>query len=250
MTLDEQKWAAEDYGQTARFVADLAGGVFAWLDPKAGERILDLGCGDGALTADLVSAGASVLGVDGSESMVEAAIARGLDARLGDGQALEFNNEFDAVFSNAALHWMRDADAVISGVKQALKPGGRFVAEFGGHGNVAAIVTAMRAVAQRRGGDENIAAPWFFPTPDEYRERLEAQGFTVKRIDLFPRPTLVTAGMQAWLKTFRTPFFTQYGADQDAVLEEVTALLAPVLCDTKGNWTADYVRLRVEAALG
>ena len=113
MTLDEQKWAAEDYGQTARFVADLAGGVFAWLDPKAGERILDLGCGDGALTADLVSAGASVLGVDGSESMVEAAIARGLDARLGDGQALEFNNEFDAVFSNAALHWMRDADAVI-----------------------------------------------------------------------------------------------------------------------------------------
>jgi trans-aconitate methyltransferase len=243
----EQKWAADDYAQTARFVADLAGGVFAWLAPLAGERILDLGCGDGALTVKIVEAGAEVLGIDGSENMVEAARKLGLGARVGDGQALDFNNEFDAVFSNAALHWMLDADAVISGVKRALKPGGRFVTEFGGHGNVAAIVTAMRAVAQRRGGDDALVAPWFFPSPDEYRERLEAQGLTVRRVELHPRPTLVNAGMGAWLKTFRTPFFAQFGTEEDAVLEEVTDLLAPVLRDTRGNWTVDYVRLRVEA---
>jgi SAM-dependent methyltransferase len=165
-----------------------------------------------------------------------------------DGQRLTFEAEFDAVFSNAALHWMRDAPAVIAGVRRALRPGGRFVAEFGGHGNVAAIVTAMRATALRRGGDPDLAGPWFFPTPEVYADMLEREGFTVRRIGLYPRPTPLRTGMREWLKVFRLPFFEQFGGEREAVLSDVVALLEPCLCDARGHWTADYVRLRVEAA--
>jgi trans-aconitate methyltransferase len=242
-----QTWSADTYDTHARFVSDLAGDVLAWLNPKAGERILDLGCGDGVLTADLVACGASVIGVDTSDDLLRAAAARGLDVRHMDGQALAFAQDFDAVFSNAALHWMRDAPAVVEGVWRALKPGGRFVAEFGGHGNVAAIVTAIRAVAKARGASGELAAPWFNPTPAEYRGLLEATGFKVSRIGLFPRPTPLKTGMAEWLKLFRNPFFEQFDNEAETALDTVVELLRPALCDRTGNWTADYVRLRVEA---
>ncbi|MGH6907887.1 MAG: class I SAM-dependent methyltransferase, partial [Aestuariivirga sp.] len=184
-----QKWSAETYDAHARFVSDLASEVMAWLDPKAGERILDLGCGDGVLTAELAARGADVLGIDISEDLLRASARRGVAVMHMSGEALAFESEFDAVFSNAALHWMPNASAVVAGVWRALKPGGRFAAEFGGHGNVAAIATALRAVAQIRGGDKSLAAPWFYPTPTEYRDLLAVAGFTVRRIGLFPRPT-------------------------------------------------------------
>jgi trans-aconitate methyltransferase len=242
-----QVWSAETYARHARFVSDLAGPVLEWLAPQAGERVLDLGCGDGVLTAELARRGVSVLGIDISESLLKAAAERGVETRHMDGQNLPFDGEFDAVFSNAALHWMSNASAVIEGVFRALKPGGRFVAEFGGHGNVAAVTTAMRATARRRGGDAALAGPWFFPSVAVYREMLEERGFRVVRIGLFPRPTPLASGMIAWLRVFRRPFFAQFGADEDLVLSEVEELLAPSLRDAKGNWTADYVRLRVEA---
>jgi trans-aconitate methyltransferase len=242
-----QSWQAQAYRENARFVADLAGPVLEWLDPKPGERILDLGCGDGVLTEALAQRGCRVTGVDASDDLLDAASKRGVDVRHMDGQDLTFDNEFDAVFSNAALHWMTAAEKVIDGVSRALKPGGHFVAEFGGHGNVAAIATALRAAALRRKADLHLAAPWFFPSPDVYRDMLEKQGFQVKRIGLFPRPTPLKTGMAAWLKVFRAPFFEQFGDDQTEVLAEVEELLRPALCDAHGNWTADYVRLRVEA---
>lgn len=242
-----QRWQAASYAAHARFVAELAGPIVEWLAPQPGERILDLGCGDGALTEALAATGAEVVGVDTSEELLAAARSRGLDVRPIDGEALPFTAEFDAVFSNAALHWMRRADAVVAGVHRALKPGGRFVAEFGGHGNVAAIITAMRAAARRLGGDEALAGPWFFPTPEEYRRVLEARRFAVRRIGLFPRPTPLKSGMAEWLKVFRRPFFDQFGDRADSVMAEVEDLLRPVLMDAKGEWTADYVRLRVEA---
>jgi SAM-dependent methyltransferase len=246
-TTAQQTWSAETYARNARFVSDLGADALAWLDPRPAERILDLGCGDGALTVRIAEAGAHVVGVDASEAFVTAARARGLDVRHGDGEALDFEADFDAVFSNAALHWMRDADAVITGVRRALKPHGRFVGEFGGHGNVAAIVTAMRAVAARHGIDESLVAPWYFPTAAEYTERLEAGGFRVDRTALIPRPTPLPSGLSGWLRTFRVPFFHAAGQEADRIAAEIEALLAPALRDGAGTWTADYVRLRFEA---
>lgn len=242
-----QVWSSTSYDTHARFVSDLAVGVVEWLAPGKGERILDLGCGDGVLTSEIAALGADVVGVDSSEDFIRSAKARGLDARLMDGEALTFGPEFDAVFSNAALHWMPKAESVVAGIARALKPGGRFVAEFGGHGNVAAIVTAMRAVGLMRGGDVSLANPWYFPAPDIYRDVLERHGFAVKRIALIPRPVVLKTGIAEWLKLFRTPFFAQFGDKADEALSDTVELLRPALCDARGNWTADYVRLRVEA---
>lgn len=243
----KQTWSAGTYSEHGRFVADLAGVVFEWLAPQSGERILDLGCGDGALTQKIVDAGADVLGVDMSDDLLAAARERGLVVRKVDGQVLDFDVEFDAVFSNAALHWMNKSEDVVQGISRALKPGGRFVAEFGGHGNVAAIVTAMRAVGAGRGGDPSLAGPWFFPSPEVYTDMLGDAGFDVRRAELHPRPTLLKTGMKEWLKLFRKPFFEQFGDEASDVLSEVEQLLRPCLCDARGNWTADYVRIRVEA---
>src|SRR5271154_6174345 len=181
----KQDWKAETYEKHAHFVPALGQAVLDLLAPKAGERILDLACGDGVLTKKIAAAGASVYGVDGSADMIAAATARGLEARVMDGMSLQFDHEFDAVFSNAALHWMKaDPDAVIRGVARALKPGGRFVAEMGGHGCVAAITVAL-VVALERHGVANAAShiPWYFPTFDDYRGRLERNGFTVDYIE-------------------------------------------------------------------
>ena len=243
-----QDWSPDRYAANARFVPDLGRPVVALLAPVAGERVLDLGCGDGALTVELVRAGAEVVGVDASQAMVNVAREAGLDARVMDGAALAFNGEFDAVFSNAALHWMAAPQRVAAGVYRALKPGGRFVGEFGGHGNIAAIVTAIRAVLAGRDLPAPENSPWFFPTAQEYRALLEAAGFTAETVELFARPTPLPTGMAAWLTTFADPYLGGLGeAEKTDIIEDVCRLLAPSLCDGAGQWTADYVRLRFHA---
>lgn len=246
-----QTWKADRYAQHAHFVPALGKAVLDLLKPVSGERILDLGCGDGALTEKIAASGASVVGIDAAAEMVAAAQARGLDARLIDGMRLNFVAEFDGVFSNAVLHWMKDdPDAVIAGVARALKPGRRFVGEMGGHGCVAAITVAMMAVLERHGVEGKSAIPWYFPTVDDYRARLERGGFSVEYIQLVPRPTPLPTDMAGWLDTFAQPFLRHLPAQSRVgARDEVVALLRPVLCDGAGRWTADYMRLRFVAYL-
>jgi trans-aconitate methyltransferase len=241
----QQTWDASLYAGNGRFVALLAESLVQTLQPQAGERILDLGCGDGFLTRRLAESGATLVGVDASPQMVAAAKDRGVDARCVSGEALSFDGEFDAVFSNAALHWMTDHDTVLQGVYRALKPGGRFVAECGGQGNIAAIRVALLAVLKAHGiSVERIENNRFY-APAEYRSRLERHGFQVEEITLTPRPTPLPSGMTEWLQTFRQSVFAQLPvAEQPAAIEQVVTLLKPVLCDAEGDWTADYVRLR------
>jgi SAM-dependent methyltransferase len=244
----EQTWRAETYAKNAAFVPAFGSAVVEWLAPRPGERILDLGCGDGTLTQQIAAAGAQVIGIDGSADFVAAARAKGLDARVADAHALGFEREFDAVFSNAALHWMLEPDRVIESVARALVPGGRFVGELGGEGNVAAIVAALRASLARRGIDAQSRFPWYFPSAAAYAERLRAGGFRVERIDCFARPTPLPTGMSAWLDTFAQPFFAGLDpATRREIASEVEAMLAPELQEPSGRWVADYVRLRFSA---
>jgi trans-aconitate methyltransferase len=244
----QQTWDPEVYAQHARFVSDLGTAVLDLLAPNRGERILDLGCGDGVLTKKLQDIGCHVVGVDGSEAQVEAAKNLGIDSRVVDGHQLSFEAEFDAVFSNAALHWMKDADAVIAGVWQALKPGGRFVAECGGYGCVVTIEGALMSALNRRGIQGRAVNPWYFATTEDYGSRLERRGFKVNYIALIPRPTPLPGDIDGWLQTFAQSFTSALPEEERAeFLAEVKEELRPKLCDAAGQWTADYVRLRFVA---
>jgi len=246
-----QDWQAGRYAHNAGFVAELGSPVLDLLAPTPQERILDLGCGDGVLTAKLAGLCAAVVGIDAGPDMVRAARDRGLDAQVMNATQLAFETEFDAVFSNAVLHWIQDPDAVIAGVWRALKPGGRFVGEFGGHGNVAAITLSLVAALGARGIDGAARIPWYFPTVEAYAARLRAGGFTVESIELIPRPTPLPTDMAGWLDTFAGPFFAGLSPSKATeVRDHALELLRPVLCDERGNWTADYVRLRFAACRG
>jgi len=243
-----QRWNPEQYATNARFVSDLGMPVVELLAPQAGERILDLGCGDGALTITLVALGCQVVGVDASAAMIAAAQARGVEAHVMDGQALPFGAEFDAVFSNAALHWMPRFEAVLAGVWRALKPGGRFVGECGGDGNTATILQALDSALARRGIAAQTLNPWYFPTVEAYRTLLEAQGFRIQSLARIPRPTPLPGGFTGWMETFTQNFLAAVPIEErPALLAEVADLCRPALCDAQGHWTADYVRLRFAA---
>lgn len=250
MSRPTQDWQSDRYQTNAGFVPILGLPVMDLLDPRQGERILDLGCGDGVLTEKLTEIGCDVVGVDASQQMIQAARERGLNAHVVDGQTLQFDGEFDAIFTNAALHWMTEPDKVVAGVRRALRPGGRFVGEFGGHGNVAACRTAMIAVVKARGVDTDSLSPWYFPTPQEYGSLLTMHGFTVHLVDLIPRPTPLPTDVGGWMDTFGGSFFGALPTEERAAArDEAVDLLRTSLCDSEGKWTADYVRLRFSASL-
>jgi SAM-dependent methyltransferase len=243
-------WDAADYATHAAFVPALGAAALADLAPEPGESILDLGCGDGVLTERIAAAGADVLGVDPDPSMLAAARARGLAVEAGDGQRLPHENRFDAVFSNATLHWLPDQEAAAASVFRALKPGGRYVGECGGFGNIAAIRTAINATLRAHGFGAEGAGGQVYQTPAAFIARHEAAGFAGVEARLVHRPTPLATGIRGWLKTFRAGFLDAAlvpEAAREAVVADIESLLAPILVDEEGHWSADYVRLRWRA---
>jgi len=245
--MTKQSWDAEHYSNHASFVSELGISVLQLLSPKPGEIILDLGCGDGTLASKMQDAGAVVTGIDTSDSMIRAAQGKGIQACQGNGECISFTDRFDAVFSNAALHWMRDYTAVITGVWQALKSPGRFVGEFGGQGNVACLREAMRDVYEAEGFGA-YSDPWFFPAPETYAAALEAAGFSVEYMELIPRPTPLNSGVVEWLRIFAAHLIDGLPPEHAArFLNKVEEQVKPHLYSERQGWVADYVRLRFDA---
>jgi trans-aconitate methyltransferase len=243
-----QTWDPASYARNARFVSDLGSAVVDLLAPKPGEKILDLGCGDGVLTKRLADLGCAMVAVDSSVAQVEGARKLGLNASVLSGEALPYQEEFDAVFSNAVLHWIRRADVMLAGVYRSLKPGGRFVAECGGYGCIDKIRTALVQALERRGLDGEARVPWYFPTPGDYATKLEHAGFRVDSIALIPRPTPLPGDIIDYLETFALNFFQGFSTEErNDYLQEVRMILEPQLRDANGTWVADYVRLRFMA---
>ncbi|ETW09165.1 hypothetical protein H310_01597 [Aphanomyces invadans] len=252
MVVELNAWDPTQYNRAAGFVArEFGESLVEVLRPQPNETILDLGCGDGAVTAKIAATGASVIGVDSSEPMVSHARAHfGLDARVMDGQALTFDNGevFDAVFSNAALHWMPNTEGILSSVASVLRPGGRFVVECGGFGNIASIVTAIVAVLARHGIDGRSKIPWTFRTATEWEAHLTNARFRVKSIASYSRQPVLPDGIVGWLKTFGDNFFDELPVDKrEEAMHDIQDLLKWSLCDREGLWRADYIRLRFEA---
>ena len=241
-------WHPESYAKNARFVSDLGTPLIDLLAPKTGEMILDLGCGDGALSEKLAAAGAVVYGIDSSHAQLQAARARKLSVAVMDGQRIGVKCRFDAVFTNAVLHWMKQADDVVKGVANALKPGGRFVGEFGGKGNVETIREGLHSRLRAHGIDPCSVDPWYYPAAEEYAGLLKRYGFDVEYIELIPRPTQLPGDILGWLEVFAQPF-TKAVAEPHRLnfLTELRRKLQPILQNSDGTWFADYVRLRFKA---
>lgn len=248
--MNQHFWNADLYCDKHAFVFELGAGALELLAPRAGERVLDLGCGTGELTARIAQSGAQVLGFDASPSMLERAQIQfpELDFRLGDGRDFDFGRDFDAVFSNATLHWIPDHVVVAREVYRALKAGGRFVGEFGGQGNVAQLEAALSQAARELGLPPFIG-PNLFPTLAQFAHSLEAGGLAPVFLQLFERPTPLAGedGARNWWRQFRAAYLDSLPPDaQNAVLERAQQLAAPTL-KTPDGWFADYVRLRFVA---
>ncbi|MBE9192849.1 methyltransferase domain-containing protein [Gloeocapsopsis crepidinum LEGE 06123] len=256
------QWDAKLYDRNHSFVSELATDLIDLLAPQAGDcatrstggdRILDLGCGTGYLANKIASRGAKVVGIDYAETMIEQARSKypHLQFEVLDAKDLQYKEEFDAVFSNAALHWITEPEKVVFGIHQALKPGGRFVAEFGGKGNIKAIIQAIHNAVANAGYSENtISNPWYFPSIGEYGSLLEKHNLQPIFATLFDRPPRLEEGdkgMQNWLRMFANSFLNTFSADQQvSIISDIENQLRPVLYQNDA-WFADYRRIRIVA---
>ncbi|MBV8255367.1 MAG: methyltransferase domain-containing protein [Chitinophaga sp.] len=243
-------WNADLYKDQHAFVFEQGNSLIEWLQPKPGSTILDLGCGTGELTAKLAETGANVTGLDASESMIASARKHfpNIHFEIADGTEFQLPTQFDGIFSNATLHWIREPEKVIERMYAHLKPGGRLAFEMGGKGNVNSILRELEYVMQEKG--YTYEPLWYFPSPAEYCTLLEKAGFTIERVSFFDRPTKLhdpQNGISTWLEMFGDHFFAAVPEKvKKEILQEVQQELGPALT-REGNLYADYVRLRVAA---
>jgi len=239
-------WDATRYQDRHSFVWRYGASLLELLNPQPGERILDVGCGTGQLTHEIAQTGARVVGLDGSSEMLANARKNfpDLEFVLADASNFNFPEPFDAVFSNAVLHWVKNAEAAVSCIARALRPGGRFVAEFGGKGNIRTVMDALRAVL---GPAADEQSPWYYPSIGEYAPILERHGLEVRNASLFDRPTPLQGedGLEDWLRMFGQSYLLQLPPDRaDEVIRELVNRLRPVFY-RDGIWTVDYRRIRI-----
>ena len=237
--LSTSKWDAADYARVGAFVAELGVAALDLLDPQPGERILDVGCGEGTLTKKIIERGATVLGIDNSPEMIAAARAKGVDAVLLPAEEMQFFAEFDGAFSNATLHWVLEKEQAARAVFRALKAGRRFAGEMGGEGNIARLQQAVDEEMIIRGYAPPVEANNWYASPEEFAKVYEAAGFTEIDARLSERPTPIMHGIADWVLTFRKGWF-----DRAGVPEKERADLAAAVADRFGSNVADYVRLR------
>ena len=233
------KWDAADYARVGSFVAELGGAALDLLDPKPGERIIDIGCGEGTLTRKIAERGATVLGIDNSPEMVGAARAQGVDALLLAAEDMQFFAEFDAAFSNATLHWVLEKAQAARAIFRALKPNGRFAGEMGGEGNLKTLREALDEELVIRGYAPPLESSNWYASPEEFASVYEAAGFGEIDARLIERPTQIDHGVAEWVTTFRRGWL-----DRAGVPDEERAEIGAAVADRHGSDIADYVRLR------
>ncbi|WP_224773265.1 class I SAM-dependent methyltransferase [Metabacillus idriensis] len=246
-------WNADLYDDKLSFVSNFGKGVVELLQPQKGEKILDLGCVTGDLTYEIFNSGAIVKGIDFSREMIETARKKYPEIPFSDenGETFRTNEKYDAIFSNAALHWMKRADKVVESVELALRPGGRFVAEFGGQGNVQTVIRGIIEVLSEEYG-MNVAKrnPWYFPSIGEYSTLLEQYGFKVSYAHHFDRPTPLTdgeKGLNHWLDSFADDFFPEFSKEEKMVIYEKIKDKIQSALYKNDIWVADYKRIRIVA---
>lgn len=244
---ESNKWNAQKYNKHADFVSKLGTTVVTLLKPQKDERILDLGCGEGTLALEIQEFKSKVIAVDLSAEMVEMAKQKKIEAYVMGATELKFENEFDAVFSNAVLHWVKDAPLAIQGVHKSLKQNGRFVAEFGGYENIKALTDAMQEIFDKHPEYGEFLNPWYFPKEIEYKKLLESNGFKVEFIKTIQRPTPID-DIYNWLTVFANGIISNLSNEQQTNFKnEVREILKTKIYTEKNGWVADYVRLRFKA---
>jgi len=248
MSTNGHKWNPKDYDEHAHYVYKLGEPLIALLSPVEGDKILDLGCGHGELTQRLLEFDCEVCGIDASAEMVRAAKESGVNAVVMNAEELIFENEFDGIISNAAIHWMDNIEKVVEGCYRSLKMGGRFVGEFGGEGNVGKIISATGKYFELHPELGEFTVPWYFPSVDEFAEEIEHAGFFTEYIELIERPTPLPTGIKGWLLTFFHGLMSSFADKQkEDFVNEITEMLKPELYNSETGWYADYVRLRFKA---
>jgi len=253
MSVDRNDWNVELYNEKHDFVYKYGEDLIKLLHPKEDDLILDLGCGTGQLTDEISKSGATVIGIDASEKMIEAAREKfsKIDFYVKKATDFQFEEPFDAIFSNAALHWVMESEKAVKCMYNNLKKQGRLVLEFGGKGNVRIILDAVEKVLMESGYPEKAKIKnWYFPSISEYTTLLEDNGFEVELAQLYERPTELSDsenGVKEWLLMFGTVFLKDISIDErDQIIDKIQESVRD-RCFINGKWFADYKRIRILA---